>query len=138
MARLLSIRARALQSREAIELLSNKWRVTILHLLYGGPVRSNDLQRAIPGLSAKVMTQTLRGLERDGLILRRVRSAVPLHVEYELTEMGRNVIPLLRELCHWAKANARSRDQARRRFDAAAQNRGKPRRPVQQHDPFAS
>jgi DNA-binding HxlR family transcriptional regulator len=73
MARLLSIRARALQSREAIELLSNKWRVTILHLLYGGPVRSNDLKRVIPGLSAKVMTQTLRGLERDGLILRRVR-----------------------------------------------------------------
>ena len=84
------------------------------------------------------MTQTLRGLERDGLILRRVQSAVPPRVEYELTEMGQNVIPLLRELCHWAERNARSRDQARRRFDAAAKDRMELRGSAGPRDPLSS
>jgi len=124
MARVLTIKSRALQSRDAIELLSNKWRITILHLLTVGPVRTNRLQRAIEGLSSKVMTETLRGMERDGLIRRHVLNTVPPHVEYELTSMGQSVIPLLRELCHWSKANARERDQSRRRFDQLlAQNR---------------
>lgn len=120
MGKVLSIRSKALQSRDAIELLSNKWRIAILHLLTAGPMRTNQLQRAIKGLSAKVMTQTLRGLERDGLIRRQVLHVLPAHVEYELTSMGQSVIPLLRELCHWAKANAKHRDQSRRRFDQAA------------------
>jgi DNA-binding HxlR family transcriptional regulator len=133
--KVLSIRSRALQSRDAIELLSSKWRITILHLLTPGPVRANELQRAIDGLSSKVMTQTLRGLERDGLIRRNVRNVIPPHVEYELTSMGHSVIPLLRELCHWAKANAKQRDQSRRRFDVSSQTNQFPvsyrdRRPV--------
>jgi DNA-binding HxlR family transcriptional regulator len=118
--KVISIGSRALQSRDAIELLSSKWRITILHLLTPGPVRANELQRAIDGLSSKVMTQTLRGLERDGLIRRNVHNVIPPHVEYELTPMGYSVIPLLRELCHWAKANAKQRDQSRRRFDIAS------------------
>jgi DNA-binding HxlR family transcriptional regulator len=133
--KVLSIRSRALQSRDAIELLSSKWRITILHLLTPGSVRANQLQRAIDGLSSKVMTQTLRGLERDGLIRRNVRNVIPPHVEYELTSMGHSVIPLLRELCHWAKANAKQRDQSRRRFDVSSQTNQFPvsyrdRRPV--------
>ena len=112
-----SIRTLALQSRDAIELLSNKWRVTLLHLLTPGPLRTSDLQRAVEQVSPKMLTQTLRGLERDGLIRRHVHNVVPAHVEYELTGMGNGVIPLLRELCHWAKANARARDESRHRFD---------------------
>jgi len=126
MAKALSIRARALQSRDAIELLSNKWRITLLHLLTAGPVRSNQLQRSVMGLSPKVMTQTLRGLERDGLVSRQVLHAVPAHVEYGLTPMGLSVIPLLRDLCHWAKANVRNRDQSRRRFDEALRKKRQP------------
>ena len=124
MSKLQAIRVRALQSRDAIELLSNKWRVTILHLLTPGPLRASELQRAIPQVSPKMLTQTLRGLERDGLIGREVHKVVPPHVQYELTPMGESIIPLLRNLCHWAKANANTRDDARRRFDQLEENSG--------------
>ena len=117
MGRLQTIKVRALQSRDAIELLSSKWRVALLHLMTSGGLRANELQRAIKQVSPKVLTQTLRGLERDGLIHRRVHKVIPPHVEYELTQMGASVIPLLRNLCHWAKAHADIRDDARRRFD---------------------
>lgn len=120
-----SIRDRVLQSRDAIELLSSRWRITILHLLTPGPLRANKIQRGIEGVSPKVLTQTLRGLERDGLIAREVRNIVPPHVEYRLTDMGEQVIPLLRNLCHWAQRNAHKRDEARRHFDNAS-SQGKP------------
>ena len=109
---------RAMQSRDAVELLSDKWRIVVLHLLTRGPLRTSQLQRAIERISAKMLTQTLRGLERDGLIERRVQNIVPARVEYELTAMGKSVIPLLRDLCRWAKAHGTDREAARRRFDA--------------------
>ena len=65
-----------------------------------------------------MLTQTLPRLERDGLIERRVANVVPAHVEYLLTPMGESLIPLLRELCRWAKAHRGDRDAARKRFDA--------------------
>jgi DNA-binding HxlR family transcriptional regulator len=112
-----TLRKRALQSRDAIELLSSKWRVTVLHLLGLGPLRANALQRAMNTVSPKVLTQTLRGMERDGLIERRVRKVVPAHVEYALTAMGTAVVPHLRALCVWAEAHAGKRDEARARYD---------------------
>lgn len=108
----------ALQSRHAVELLSDKWRIAVLHLLTPGSLRTSQLQRAIDDVSPKMLTQTLRGLERDGLIERRVGSVVPARVEYKLCEMGESVIPLLRDLCRWAKAHSPARDAARKRFDA--------------------
>jgi len=111
------LRERALQSKHAIELLANKWRITILHILREGPLRTRDIQTAIPEVSPKMMTQTLRGMERDGLLLREVHNTGTRHVEYRLTPMGTSLIPPLRELCRWAKANVRRRDQARERFD---------------------
>lgn len=122
MAKAPSTRARALESRDAIELLSSKWRITIFHLLTPGALRASELQRAVQEVSPKVLTQTLRGLERDGLVQRHVRSAIPAHVEYQLTEMGKSVIPHLHNLCLWAKANAEIRDEARRRFDQFHEN----------------
>ena len=113
----IDIRDRALQSRDAIELLSDKWRIAILHVLTPGPLRTGELQRAIEEVSPKVLTQTLRAMERDGLIDRRVFPVVPPRVEYELTDMGRSVLKPLRDLCHWAKAHVSQRDIARRRFD---------------------
>jgi DNA-binding HxlR family transcriptional regulator len=65
-----------------------------------------------------MLTQTLRGLERDGLIERHIFTVVPARVEYKLSKVGESVIPLLRELCHWAKAHVGDRDIARKRFDA--------------------
>jgi DNA-binding HxlR family transcriptional regulator len=115
-----SLHDRALQSRHAIELLSDKWRIAVLHVLTSGPVRTHQLQDAIDRVSPKMLTQTLRGLERDGLIGRRIFHEVPPRVEYRLTRMGENVIPLLRDLCRWAKAHAPERDAARERFDSQA------------------
>jgi DNA-binding HxlR family transcriptional regulator len=106
-----------LQSRDAIELLSNKWRITVLHVLGPGPLRANELQRAIAGVSPKMLTQTLRGMERDGLIERRVQRIKPAHVEYALTKMAEDVVPLLRSLCVWAEDHAEKRDAARARYD---------------------
>ena len=111
------LRERALQSKHAIELLANKWRITILHILREGPLRTRDIQAAIPEVSPKMMTQTLRGMERDGLLVREVHNSGTRHVEYRLTTMGTSLIPPLQELCRWAKANVKSRDQARERFD---------------------
>lgn len=113
----LSMRGRVLQSRDAIELLSNKWRISILHALGAGPLRANDLARALDTVSAKVLTQTLRGMERDGLLDRHVRAVVPAHVEYVITAMGKEVVPLLKPLCLWAEAHAGKRDEARARYD---------------------
>lgn len=112
-----AVRALALQSRDAIELVGSKWRIAILHVLTSGPVRTKVVQQAMRNVSPKVLTETLRGLERDGLIERRVRAVVPPHVEYALTEMGQSVIPPLSSLCHWAEAHSANRDEARRRFD---------------------
>jgi DNA-binding HxlR family transcriptional regulator len=123
MARVLSFRDRALQSRDAVELLAEKWRIPILHLLRDGPLRTGELQNALLEISPKVLTQTLRSMERDGLIWRRVHSAVPPHVEYSLTTMGESLLEPLRELCHWAKAHTAERDEARARYDRLAKDR---------------
>jgi DNA-binding HxlR family transcriptional regulator len=119
---------RALQSRDAIELLSNKWRVTILHVLSFGPLRANELQRAMQPISAKVLTQTLRGMERDGLIDRRVQTVVPARVEYSMTAMGAEVVPLLKPLCLWAESHSAQRDQARTTYDRRARSSAAARR----------
>ena len=114
----INMRLRALESRDAIELLSSKWRIAIIHILRGGPLRTSQIQDAIQEVSAKVLTQTLRGMERDGLLLRVVHSSRPLHVEYSLTEMGTSAVMPLRDLCRWAKQNRPRRDKARVRYDS--------------------
>lgn len=108
----------ALQSRDAIDLLSDKWRITILHILRERALRTGEIQNAIPEVSAKMMTQTLRGMERDGLLSREANESGPKRVEYQLTPMGASLIEPLQELCHWAKANVRKRDLARDLYDA--------------------
>ena len=120
MANVISLRDRALQSRDAIDLLSSKWRITILHVLRDGPLRTKVLQGAIGEITPKVLTQTLRGMERDGLLNRHIDSVVPPRVEYEITDMGRSLIKPLQDLCHWAQAHVAERDAARLRFDLAA------------------
>jgi len=113
-----SLRGQSLQSRVAVELLSDKWRITLLHLLTPGPQRAKALQQAVTKISPKVLTQTLRGMERDGLISRKIYASVPPRVEYQLTEMGSSLIPPLKALCLWAETHEEGRNQARRDFDA--------------------
>lgn len=120
MGRIITIQDRAVQSKDAIDLLSNKWRITILHILRESRLRTNEIQGAMPEVSPKVLTQTLRGMERDGLLHREIFNVVPPRVEYELTAMGRSLIKPLANLCHWAKAHIAARDEARNRFDQGA------------------
>src|SRR5262249_61581149 len=96
MAKILNLRERALESRDAIELVSHKWRIAVLHLLTPGPLRTRDLQRGLADVSPKVLTQTLRSMERDGLIERTVFAAVPPKVEYRLSGVGRRCLGPLR------------------------------------------
>jgi DNA-binding HxlR family transcriptional regulator len=124
MARQPVLRVAALQARDAIELLAEKWRIVIVHLLRNGPLRTHELQEAIEAISPKMLTQTLRGMERDGLVTRVVYAVAPSRVEYELTAMGRSVIEPLETLCRWANAHVAERDSARARFELALSRSG--------------
>ena len=114
------LRAETLQSRDVVELLADKWRIPILHVLKKRVLRTHELQSAMRQVSPKMLTQTLRGMERDGLVERILRPVAPPHVEYKLTKMGRSVINPLRTLCRWAEAHVLERDAARERFDRVA------------------
>ena len=128
MAKLPTLHDRALQSKDAVDLLSHKWRIAILHLLRDGPLRTSELQNALAEISPKVLTQTLRAMERDGLIERSVHAAAPARVEYALTSMGASLLNPLQDLCHWARAHVQERDEARARFDLGKTASKLPRR----------
>lgn len=86
---------------EALRLLSGKWRLLALFRLGSGPVRFNALQRALAPVTQKVLTTTLRGLEGDGLIWRKVEATVPPNVTYGLTERGAALSPVFDALARW-------------------------------------
>ncbi|MFE2868403.1 winged helix-turn-helix transcriptional regulator [Embleya sp. NPDC059259] len=92
-------------SREVLGLIADKWSALILYALRGGTLRHAELHRAIGGISQKMLTQTLRSLEADGLVRRVALPVVPPHVEYSLTTLGQSLSPLLTELCRWAETN---------------------------------
>lgn len=90
-------------SREVLGLIADKWSALILYALLHRTYRHAELMRAVGGISQKMLTQTLRALEAEGLVAREVFPVVPPHVEYSLTELGRSLSPLLAELCRWAE-----------------------------------
>lgn len=102
--------------------VSNRWMTLIVCALgeHEEPLRYNQLSREMPGISQKMMTQTLRSLEREGLITRTATLDVPVRVEYSLTEMGRSFLALLFTFRDWAESNIGRVDEARARYDAAA------------------
>lgn len=90
-------------TRQALERLAAKWRVLVIYSLLPGPQRHADLRRRLPGITQKVLTETLRGMEADGLVERRVlREAAPQHVEYGLTPLGHTLREPLAAICDWA------------------------------------
>ena len=94
-------------TRQALERLASKWRVLLIYALLAGPQRHAELRRRIPGISAKVLTESLRDMESDGLVERRVLKATPpQHVEYALTELGKTLEHPLAAICEWAKSAA--------------------------------
>jgi DNA-binding HxlR family transcriptional regulator len=92
-------------TRQLLDRISNKWVVLILGLLTEGPKRFSVLKREIGGISQKMLSQTLRNLEADGLLTRRAFPTVPVTVEYELTPLGRSLNQELEPLRKWASRN---------------------------------
>ena len=109
------------ECRAVSELLSrvgDKWTVLVVSVLAGGSKRFSEIRRALGSISQRMLTLTLRGLERDGLVTRTVHASVPPRVDYELTALGRSLIAPVDTLVGWARNNRRQIDQARQRFDA--------------------
>lgn len=98
--------------------IGDKWSVFVVRLLADGPVRFNELKRAVGGISQRMLTMTLRGLERDGLVTRTVHPSVPPRVEYALTALGATLIDKVAALAEWAVANQAGVAAAQRDFDA--------------------
>jgi DNA-binding HxlR family transcriptional regulator len=98
--------------------VGDKWTVLIVALLGDGPKRFNEMKRMVGGISQRMLTLTLRGLERDGLVTRTVFATVPPRVDYELTELGRSLWRPVEALGAWARANQDEVETARKAFDA--------------------
>jgi DNA-binding HxlR family transcriptional regulator len=98
--------------------IGDKWSVMIVMLLADGPCRFNGLKRQIGGISQRMLTLTLRGLERDGLVTRTVFPTIPPRVDYELTDLGRSLCVPVEALGAWALHNVSGIEAARKAFDA--------------------
>ncbi|SNS92553.1 transcriptional regulator, HxlR family [Tardiphaga sp. OK246] len=97
--------------------VGDKWSVLVIMLLKDGPRRFNELKRMIGGISQRMLTLTLRGLERDGLVTRTVFPTVPPRVDYELTDLGRGLSDPVMKLGAWAQQHLPDIDTARKNFD---------------------
>ena len=105
--------------REVLDRIGDKWSLLVIVTLNDGLMRFTALQRHIPGISQRMLTLTLRQLERDGLVSRTVHAEVPPRVEYELTDVGRTLIEPSMALAGWAIENYPRITAARDRFDAS-------------------
>jgi DNA-binding HxlR family transcriptional regulator len=102
---------------EILSRVGDKWSVQVVVQLGEGPRRFNELRRSVDGISQRMLTLTLRGLERDGLVTRTVYPTIPPRVDYQLTELGCSLLKTVRGLGEWAIANRSEILEARRRFD---------------------
>ncbi|MCP9487581.1 MAG: helix-turn-helix transcriptional regulator [Gaiellaceae bacterium MAG52_C11] len=103
------------ESRQALERVADKWTALVVYALLAGPRRHGELRRMIEGISQKMLTQTLRSMERDGLLERRVFDRIPPHVEYALTPLGTTLSEPLVAICQWAMEHLPEVQQARAR-----------------------
>lgn len=106
--------------RQVLDHVGDKWTTLIIMLLDEGPARFNALRRAIPDISQRMLTQTLRSLQRDGLVARKVFPTVPPAVEYSLTPLGRSLLGPIYALTQWADENFAQVMQARATYEAEA------------------
>ncbi|MFG1607206.1 winged helix-turn-helix transcriptional regulator [Actinoplanes sp. NPDC049265] len=115
-----NVYAKNCASRQVLNRIGDTWSVLIVHLLRNGPERYTALQRGIEGISPKMLTQTLRGLERDGLLTRTVHAVVPPRVDYALTPLGESLLELVAALEMWSETHIHDVQVARAAYDAAA------------------
>jgi DNA-binding HxlR family transcriptional regulator len=114
------------QFREMLNRVGDKWSLLVIAMLEERPTRRarfSELKRSVPGISQRMLTATLRSLERDGLLTRDVYAEVPPRVEYELTALGKRFMLPVRGLVNWLQANWSSIRDARETFDRRSQNR---------------
>jgi DNA-binding HxlR family transcriptional regulator len=109
------------RAREVLERVGDKWSLLVIGLLGEGPQRFAELRRSVDGISQRMLTVTLRGLERDGLVTRTVRPTVPPRVDYALTPMGRTLLNTVRNLLEWADEHLPEIDAARAAYDRRAE-----------------
>lgn len=110
----------ACEIRDLLDRLSDKWSLLVLELLGAGTRRFSELHREIRDISQRMLTLTLRNLERDGLVSRTVHPVVPPRVDYELTDIGRSLLATVEPLVSWARAHGGEVAGARAAFDARA------------------
>ncbi len=102
---------------EVLSRVGDKWTVLVVQYLGSGPMRFSELKRTIGGISQKMLTTTLRGLERDGFVTRTVFPTIPPRVDYQLTELGQELLTPVTALGEWARRNIVRIREARGRFD---------------------
>ena len=101
---------------ETLDRIGDKWTVLVVGALEQGPLRYNEIRRAVDGISQRMLTLTLKGLERDGLVHRTMYPTIPPRVDYELTELGRKLMAPLRSLYDWAVKHRPAMLAARKKF----------------------
>jgi len=114
-------------TRQVLDCIADKWSVLIIRRLAEGTLRFAQLRRAVDGISQKVLTNTLRALERDGIITRRIYASVPPKVEYSLTSLGRSLCSLVEGICSWAEANIEQVLAARKGYAGTPREESIPR-----------
>ncbi|MEV6980097.1 helix-turn-helix domain-containing protein [Sphaerisporangium sp. NPDC051017] len=107
-------------SRTVLEAIANKWTCLLVDALRLGPVRFGVLRRRLDGITQKSLTQALRNLERDGMVIRTVYPTIPPRVEYELSELGQSVVSLMEGIKRWAENHVPEIVAAREDFDRRA------------------
>ncbi len=107
----------ACPTRQVINSIGDRWSLLVLYALEGGTLRFQQLRRVVDGVSQKMLTQTLRGLERDGLVRREIFASVPPRVEYSLTPLGTSLSGIIAAVRAWAYDNMDEIDAARVSFD---------------------
>ena len=110
----------ACPSRQVLARISDKWVTLILVALARGPLRYSDLRKIIAGVSQKMLTQTLRALERDGLVSRTVTARVPVRVDYQLTPLGESLMPAVHAVKSWAEEHIGEIEASRAAYDGRA------------------
>ena len=104
---------------EVLSRVGDKWTILVVSELGNGPKRFNEIRRALGSISQRMLTLTLRGLERDGLVTRTMFPTIPPRVDYELTKLGRSLLEPVSRIGLWARQNRAAIQDARVRFDAA-------------------
>ncbi|MFD4507937.1 winged helix-turn-helix transcriptional regulator [Streptomyces sp. NPDC058457] len=112
---------RSCPTNQLLDRISDKWVSLVVCALSPGPMRYSELARKIAGVSPKMLTQTLRSLERDGLLARTVTPSVPVRVDYELTPLGDSLSLLLAGVKDWAETHIEAVHEARERYDTEAE-----------------